>query len=280
MATNWREIGDVPLDTFRAELERVDSPMAPHAEAIWNATRPHSALALAMSWVEQKHGTYPSVIPADYLNPWSQTRPGASSTDGVNRWMRFPSYADAAAYWKDRVTSPTGPYKDTVTVDDLINIYAPPSENDTRYYATLIKGMVDVWPKLTATGTTTPMPPSTITYGRVPHPPFTDRPITKPAGFGQDNLGRRLPKFVVLHRMLGSLWGTDGHFRLESTAALTDYDPPMERPARLSIGLGVRAGQRRLRRRPGHRRDVRSQRRQPRRREHRDQRHQLRDGVR
>ena len=67
------------------------------------------------------------------------------------------------------------------------------------------------------------MPTSTITYGRVPHPPFTDRPITKPAGFGQDNLGRRLPKFVVLHRMLGSLWGTDSHFRLESTAALTDY---------------------------------------------------------
>jgi hypothetical protein len=57
----------------------------------------------------------------------------------------------------------------------------------------------------------------------VPHPGFLDRPIYKPEGQGWDNLGKRTPKFVVLHRMIGSLWGTDGYFREPGVNALTDY---------------------------------------------------------
>jgi hypothetical protein len=214
---NWRDIGDVPYEAFRAELERAGSPMFNEAEAIWNAARPHSALALAMSWVEQKHHTYPSVIPAHYLNPWSQTRPGATSADGVNRWMRFPSYAAAATYWKDRLTSPTGPYKDTVTIEDLIHVYAPSSDgNNEAKYVAAIKAMVGAWPDYGE-------PSMPITYGRVPHPGYLDRPIEKPEGQGWNNLGPRQPKFVVLHRMIGSLWGTDGYFRQPGVNALTDY---------------------------------------------------------
>jgi hypothetical protein len=65
--------------------------------------------------------------------------------------------------------------------------------------------------------------PMAITFGRVPHPGYLDRLIDKPEGQGWDNLGQRQPKFVVLHRMIGSLWGTDGYFRMAGVNALTDY---------------------------------------------------------
>lgn len=60
-------------------------------------------------------------------------------------------------------------------------------------------------------------------FGRVEHPYFLDHPITKRDGQGQDNLGRRDVLAVVLHRMLGSLYGTEGHFKRPDVYALTDY---------------------------------------------------------
>ena len=68
-----------------------------------------------------------------------------------------------------------------------------------------------------------------ITFGRVPHPAYHNRLITKIEGIGSDNLGRRSVKGVVWHRMLGSLWNTDAYFRDPAVGALTDY------------GIGVRA---------------------------------------
>ena len=68
----------------------------------------------------------------------------------------------------------------------------------------------------------TPMPTSSVTFGRVPHPAFQDRPI--PGSHAWDNLGPRTIRAVVWHRMLGSLWGTDTYFRGEALFdALTDY---------------------------------------------------------
>lgn len=62
-----------------------------------------------------------------------------------------------------------------------------------------------------------------LTYKRVPLPAHTVRPIWKPENFGQNDLGVRKVKGVVLHTMQGTLWGTDGHFRNANVAALTDY---------------------------------------------------------
>ena len=60
-----------------------------------------------------------------------------------------------------------------------------------------------------------------IEFGRVPHPPVEIRQIEKPEGQGWDNLGKRTPRSVVLHRMIGTLWGTDSWFR--QVNSLTDY---------------------------------------------------------
>ena len=65
-----------------------------------------------------------------------------------------------------------------------------------------------------------------ITYGKVPRPPIQQRILSdKEAvrGHGWDDLGPRNPKFIVLHRMVGTLWGTDGYFRNPSVASLTDF---------------------------------------------------------
>jgi len=61
-----------------------------------------------------------------------------------------------------------------------------------------------------------------LIFGRVEHPEYNDRPIEKPENGGQNDLGKRTVKGVVLHRILGSLWGTDTYFR-GPVGALTDY---------------------------------------------------------
>jgi len=62
-----------------------------------------------------------------------------------------------------------------------------------------------------------------LTFGKVPHPAYQNRQIWKTEGVGMNNLGKRTVKGVSWHRILGSLWGTDGFFRDPSVGALTDY---------------------------------------------------------
>jgi hypothetical protein len=62
-----------------------------------------------------------------------------------------------------------------------------------------------------------------IEFGRVPHPPMEIRQVIKPERDGWDDLGQRTPRSVVLHRMVGTLMGTDSYFRQPGVGALTDY---------------------------------------------------------
>lgn len=64
----------------------------------------------------------------------------------------------------------------------------------------------------------------TITYGNVPAPGMDTMDIPSSVNTAWDDLGQRVPRFVVLHRMYGSLTGTDVYFRTDArTKALTDY---------------------------------------------------------
>lgn len=65
-----------------------------------------------------------------------------------------------------------------------------------------------------------------LLFGRVPKYGFVDRQFrmaNKPEGKGWNNLGRRNPRGVVLHRMIGTLLGTDTYFADPDVLALTDY---------------------------------------------------------
>jgi hypothetical protein len=153
---DWRTYGDIPIETFRAELERVNSPMLPDADAIWAATRPHSALALAMMWTEQRYATYKeSPIPASYHNPLSLAKPTGGNLDGANRWERYGSYVTGALAWKDRITSPTyknGIYANTGTLADLVRVYAPAHDNnDTNLYIDTVQALLQKWPRIQET---------------------------------------------------------------------------------------------------------------------------------
>lgn len=62
------------------------------------------------------------------------------------------------------------------------------------------------------------------TFGRVPIYGYVDRFIKeKREGFGWNDLGPRDIKFVTLHRMVGTLSGTDGYFRLPHISSYTDF---------------------------------------------------------
>ena len=68
-----------------------------------------------------------------------------------------------------------------------------------------------------------------ITFGRVPHPPFerriVDKRITNSATRGFDRLGPRQGQIVgtCVHRMDGTLLGSEHHFWRSDVGALTDY---------------------------------------------------------
>lgn len=66
-------------------------------------------------------------------------------------------------------------------------------------------------------------PPGAVTLGKVPKPKDLQlRVIWNNTAW--DNLGARLPRGIVLHRMLGTLNGTDSYFRGEASGrALTDF---------------------------------------------------------
>jgi hypothetical protein len=141
---NWRHLGDVPRSAFRSEFARLGSPMLDEADAIHEAARPHSALCLAMMWVEQKFATLSS-IPTAFHNPLSLARPDGSPADGDDRWERYDSWADGVRAWRERITSTTykpsnpGVYARTTTLEDLIEVYAPPSENDSGRYVRQVR---------------------------------------------------------------------------------------------------------------------------------------------
>ncbi len=64
------------------------------------------------------------------------------------------------------------------------------------------------------------------TMGHVPKPPLNVRPVVPPksSGTGYDlSATPRKPIGTCTHSMVGTLWGTDGHFRLPGTAGLTDF---------------------------------------------------------
>jgi hypothetical protein len=72
--------------------------------------------------------------------------------------------------------------------------------------------------------TTTIAAPPRPVFGRVVPPPVDRRDIPPDLNTAWDDLGPRRPRFAVIHRMLGTLAGTDRYFRTDARhRARTDY---------------------------------------------------------
>jgi hypothetical protein len=140
----YRQIGDTTLDVYTAELEKVGSPMRSEASAIHAAASPHSALFLAMAWIENKYATTGIIIKSEHHNPVS-LRPWTSDPRGMppgavgvttapdgGQFLRFASWADCVREWKRRLFDDPdykgGVYKAASSLGEMLNTYAPPHD--------------------------------------------------------------------------------------------------------------------------------------------------------
>jgi hypothetical protein len=229
MAEEWRKLGDTTPEVMAYEFRRLKSDLEPLAGELHAAMSPHTNLGMAMLAAEQTYWTYHNIIPKGYNNPFSLTDPWDDSKGG-RQWSKFSSPVEGAKAWRARMLSTTGPYANTRTIPELISVYAPGFDgNDEAAYVRKILTYRDSYKALEARlnpggGGGTKPPTVKLNFDTViPFPPMQVRLIThKPAGQGWDNLGQREAWGGVMHRMQGTLWGTDGHFR-GPVGALTDY---------------------------------------------------------
>lgn len=215
--TPWRDIGDVDYQTWHDVIDRAGGPEGLIRPEAWDEARPHSALCLAMLRMESSYATDFNANPAVNMNPLNLKLPQGGG------YVAFPTWAAGIAGWRDRITSElykNGIYAETVTIRNLIHVYAPTSENDTNHYISVIVDLMNGWSK--------EIEPMAITFGNVPHPIYQRRIVENSKAW--NNLGKRTIRGVVWHRMRGTLWGTDKYFRTDAVErALTDY------------GIGVKA---------------------------------------
>jgi len=223
MAEDWRNTGDLPQTAYEVEFSRMGSPLLEKVSAIWAAARPHSAIALGKLFVEQKYATL-SQIPRSFHNPLSLAKPDGIPADGDDRWERYPSDAAGVAAWKARITSPTyknGVYARTVTLADLIAVYAPPHDNNdpARYER-------EVRERIAAYREDTSVPELNMTKGLIPLPGFNDEAgtFTKYENVGCNYLGPRQIDVLFFHRALGyGARGVADWLKRSDVQGLTDW---------------------------------------------------------
>lgn len=198
----WRNLGNVTPERWRQQLVAAGSPIAAEWEATYAAAKPHTALCLAMLEVESRYATRFNANVPENKNPLNLRPPSGGG------YMAFDSYTEAVRAWRDRITDPAykgGVYDKTVTILELIERYAPANDsNDPSAYAAIVAARVTSWQQ-----EETPVS-DTLVFGRVPYPVVTERHL--PLGGWVKAGAPAAPEAVVWHRMIGSLWGTDGWF--------------------------------------------------------------------
>lgn len=193
--TNWRSYGRIPESIFRAELAAVDSPMAREVEPILQAAGEHSALMTAMCKEESNLATAFNLNVATNRNPLNLRPRGGSG------YLKFASYTDCIKEWVSRITDPAYAYADTVTVLDLVRVYAPATDsNNPEAYAANVLARFDRWgivPKETTMS-------DTIVFGNVPDPGIVQMICAKPYdGAGFTRVAPRKPVGVCEHITAG-----------------------------------------------------------------------------
>jgi hypothetical protein len=202
---DYRAIGPTELSVWEAEFARVDSPLLPFVREMHAVAGAHSALCLGMMWLENQYATTGILIRPEDYNPLS-ARP-----------------------WRDDPTYKGGVYTSKLSLAEMLATYAPPGDvhpetgldNMHIDYAGVVRKKLAEFAQME--GQKTPM---NLAYGRVPMPGHVDLQHTtadKPEGKGWDNLGKRDVLGIALHRMYGTLTGTDQHFANPSVQSLTDY---------------------------------------------------------
>lgn len=248
-AATYRDIGDVPFQVWSIELDRYpSSPLIPIAPALYAICKGHTALALAHLKRESEFETDRDLIQASDGNPFNLRPndlfpPPPGSTGEKEGYLTFESPLFCAREWRRRVIDdPTYRrvdadgnvfrYTPTMSLSDYLGTYALVGDahkttgdaNET--YADDIVKMLTRFAAEERELTKEPDMTDKITFGRVPHPEYQNHLYVsekKIEGIGWDNLGKRKPKFIALHRMYGTLAGTLSYFTPPTAPHLTDY---------------------------------------------------------
>lgn len=168
----WRLTGTVPFATWSKTILNAGGPADLASYRTWDAAGDLSALALAQLGEESSYGTQYDANPASNKNPLN-LRPR-----GGDGFLAFDDYAKGIVNWRVRLLDAAYAYKDTVSIADLITVYAPPSDsNDTAGYIRNVVQRLTEWQQ----GGTNPVPTATVTFGKVPKPPMVELIVRKAA---------------------------------------------------------------------------------------------------
>ena len=232
MSINWRTSGQTTYQAWDALLP-ASSEIKRRGEsrACYDAAGDYSKLALGMLKAESSFATDFNAVPASMNNPLNLRPRGGTG------FATFASIAACINEWRDRITSPTYAYKDTQTVADLVHVYAPSSDNNdeaqyVRTVETVIASLPDAYTlpvdhePQDQNGDPMAIKDSEgyeldMTPGLIPEAGYADSLVLDRETNAYDFLGQRVIRGVTLHRMLGTLEGTNTYFH-GNAPGLTD----------------------------------------------------------
>lgn len=208
--TPWRDVGDVYYETWQSVTKSYGAPAEVQSVAAWAAAMPHSALALAQGIAE-------SSLATDFAaNPKSNKNMFNMKGSGPGGYVKFDSWADGIKGWRERITSSDykdGIYRKTVTIKDLVYVFAPPFENDSDGYINRLVAFFNKWlPNWTPPVTTPSTPPEPIPGEQ--EPPVTLEILNRVIGVQRNapaTLLNRGPKSAVpiIHNTSNTSAGAD-----------------------------------------------------------------------
>ena len=224
----------ITRERFTQILSDRGSPAATEAGAGWDIVkqdRVDPLFALAIFHQESQFATDPSSVTVQFntRNPGNARSSRIGDRPIVNTpfgpFVKHPSWPDGWRNLSFRLVDPTFVYhlEGRRTIRTIIERFAPPPENNTEnYIARVVTFMNEFATDEATTPDTIGETTMELDFGKVPHPVFVDRLIPDSQNSAFDNLGQRRPIGTCVHRMDGTLVGTDGFFR-SGAAALTDY---------------------------------------------------------
>jgi hypothetical protein len=233
--TPIRLVGDAPAAVIRGVLDHAKSPAMPEFDAVYKAIGGHSVALTAIMAKETEYGRTANAA----NNGWN-------TIDGTPGFTAYPSWQSGAIAAMRRFIDYTykdGVYEPEISVADFHKTWTGGPRCRTSNYGECANGenrdsielaiaqFLDRANRIIAASgvvvpPVTPEPPAgAVTFGRVPVPAnYAERIIAPGVNTAYDWLGTRKPRGLVLHRMIGTLTGTDSYFRNEARhRALTDF---------------------------------------------------------
>lgn len=247
--TDIRAIGSVPASVVRGVLDYARSPAMVEFDAVYAAIKDHAVAMLAIMAKETEYG-----------RTANGAKNGWNTIDGASGFTDYPSWDAGARAAMRRLTDPQykgGVYEQGISVADFIKVWQGGPLCRTSNYKTCAHGETKASIELSisqfldranriltaaanvgpATPTPTPTHPAPtvppivvpddkrVTFGRVPQPSnYAEIIIAPGVNTAFDYLGARKPRGLVLHRMLGTLIGTNSYFQGEARfRACTDF---------------------------------------------------------